>query len=85
MWISRFWGFHANVCVWFESWNLGHVSFNDSELFVDNQENFLKALSERPFEEIFADACYGSFGHATTVGDRMIAEAVGNGILQAYP
>ena len=51
--------------------------------FVDNQENFLDALQEHPYEEIFMDRGYGDFGHATPLGNRILAEKVAPAALRA--
>ena len=42
-------------------------------IFVSNEKNFRQALKEYPIEEIFVDQFAGDFGHATYLGDWLIA------------
>ena len=49
-------------------------------LFVSNRENFLEALEEADFEDIFSDRCYYDFGHGTAKGNRLIAQNLAHAI-----
>lgn len=48
----------------------------DDILFVENRENFRRALAQGRYEEIFMDRFAGTWGHCTSAGNRLIAEAV---------
>ncbi len=58
--------------------------FNGSEdiIFLSNMENFSNALRSDKYEKYFIDRCYGSFGHATPDGNKLIAENAADVILQ---
>lgn len=58
--------------------------FNGSEeiIFLSNKENFSDALRNDKYEKYFIDRCYGSFGHATPEGNKLIAENAADVILQ---
>ena len=43
-------------------------------IFVENKENFEKAIRETKFNDFFADIFAGDFGHCTPLGNRLIAE-----------
>ena len=49
---------------------------SDGVTFVSNQENFTAALREKRYDEIFSDKFAGDFGHATELGNRLIAENI---------
>ena len=55
-------------------------------IFVSNEDNFKAALNESNYGEYFVDYFaatfgYGKFGHATTKGNRLIAEGVADEVL----
>ena len=55
---------------------------NDSEvLIVSNEQNFLDALEVYSYDQLFIDDFGGYFGHATILGNQIIAENVGEVIL----
>ena len=60
--------------------------FNGDEdiIFVSNEENFKEALEKGKYEDYFVDNFGGTFGHATSKGNRLIAENVANVILNKY-
>ncbi len=51
-------------------------------IFVENKNNFLKAIRERPYSYYFSDSFAGDFGHCTRFGNRLIAENVAGIIVQ---
>lgn len=51
--------------------------------FVSNEENFKKALAEKPYDEIFYDRFARTWGHTTTYGHELIARQVLPIVLQA--
>ncbi len=51
---------------------------NDNIIFISNEENFNKALKTGKYEDLFIDHIRPTFGHATQVGNRLIAENVAN-------
>ena len=51
--------------------------------FVDNEASFEQALAEQPYETIFADHCYGDFGHATERGNEILASNIAAVIMKA--
>jgi len=54
---------------------LKHMLKGHSEItFVSNEENFRQALKSHSIEEIFHNQFAGDFGHATDLGNRLIAE-----------
>jgi len=48
---------------------------------VDNEALFKEALGQLPFDRLFWDACYGSFGHATLLGNQLLATNVATTVL----
>ncbi|HEY8280472.1 MAG TPA: GDSL-type esterase/lipase family protein [Bdellovibrionota bacterium] len=44
-------------------------------IFVANINNFREALKTHPREEVFTDSFGGTFGHSTSLGNSLIAEA----------
>jgi len=55
--------------------------WNDDVVFVDNEAIFLEALTREPYDALFWDACFGSFGHTTERGSRLLAGNVADAIL----
>jgi len=53
-------------------------------LFVENRENFRKALKEGGYARVFRDRAFGGWGHCTPEGDRLIAKAVAR-VLSSAP
>ncbi len=53
-------------------------------LIVDNEAVFEQALGTRRYSDLFVDACYGDFGHASPAGNRLLAESVGRAILEEW-
>jgi len=51
-------------------------------IFVSNQENFDKALSEHSYGEVFIDHQSGSWGHATDLGHDLLAESAAKAVLE---
>lgn len=68
--------------------NLKRMFRSDEEVvFVGNENNFRAALNESNYGEYFVDYFaatfgYGKFGHATTKGNRLIAENVAGEVLK---
>lgn len=58
---------------------------DDSVLFVDNQEVFLRALDKKKYQELFFDHFAGDFGHCTPEGNRILAENIARTILGGQP
>jgi len=54
----------------------------DGVYFVDNEETFLRAVTESRYDALFVDHCYGDFGHATRRGNTLLANNVADTILQ---
>ncbi len=52
---------------------------------VDNQDVFEQAVAEHGYDTIFADRCYGDFGHGTPEGNRLLAEQVAGAIAELPP
>lgn len=50
-------------------------------IFVSNEENFKKALENGEYEDYFIDNFAGNWGHATSAGNRLIAENIAEIIL----
>jgi tetratricopeptide (TPR) repeat protein len=50
-------------------------------IFVENRDNFEKALENASYEDLFIDRFAGDFGHATIKGNKLIAENVVKTIL----
>jgi lysophospholipase L1-like esterase len=57
---------------------LGNVS---NVAFVDNENVFLRAVRDRPADEIYMDLFGGIFGHLTAEGNRLLAENIADRIL----
>lgn len=49
--------------------------------FVDNGPLFKRAVAEHGYRGIFFDYCNGDFGHATRLGNRILAENIADSIL----
>lgn len=43
---------------------------------VSNEDNFIQSLNSNEYKKYFIDKFAGNFGHATTLGNRLIAERV---------
>jgi len=54
-------------------------------IFVDNKENFERALKHSQYSEYFSDFFGGDFGHCTRAGNRLIAENLADTILKIIP
>lgn len=56
--------------------------FDGSEdiIFISNEENFKEALENGKYEDYFIDHFRSTFGHATLLGNRLIAENVADTI-----
>ena len=52
-------------------------------IFVSNEENFAAALRQHPYREVFIDHFEGSWGHATALGNQLVARAAARGVLEA--
>ncbi len=50
-------------------------------VFVGNEENFEKALTQMPYTDVFVDNFAGIFGHTTALGSQMIASAAADVIV----
>ena len=59
------------------------IKWRHDVLFVDNYQTFQEALARRPYEDLFIDHCYGDLGHATALGNRLLAENVAQAVLLA--
>lgn len=46
----------------------------DDVIFVENVENFQRALSDHEWNDVFIDRFAGDFGHSTKLGNTLIAE-----------
>lgn len=57
------------------------VEWSGDVVFVDNEALFREALSEEPYGALFWDACFGSFGHTTERGSRLLAGNVARTIM----
>ena len=56
---------------------LGH---RDDVIYLENRENFEKALRQHGYKNLFVDHFAGSFGHFSDQGNRMVAEKVADAI-----
>ena len=54
----------------------------DQIIFVSNENNFKEALEDGEYKDYFVDRQAANFGHGTKKGNYLIAESVGQGILQ---
>ncbi len=50
-------------------------------IIVDNRAVFSRALEQHAYSELFIDRGYGTFGHATALGNQLIAENIAAAIL----
>jgi len=50
-------------------------------VFVDNETVFKEALKQGKYGNCFTDSFGGEFGHCTPKGNRLLAENIGNIIL----
>ncbi|MBU0981055.1 MAG: tetratricopeptide repeat protein [Nanoarchaeota archaeon] len=58
--------------------------FSDKDvILVGNEDNFKAALSSHDYDDIFQDRNYGTWGHGTEHGNRLIAESVSEKIIPA--
>jgi tetratricopeptide (TPR) repeat protein len=51
-------------------------------IFVENRDNFEKALENASYEDLFIDRFAGDFGHCTVRGNKLIAENVADAIVK---
>ncbi|MDD5021211.1 MAG: hypothetical protein PHR82_03620 [Endomicrobiaceae bacterium] len=56
--------------------------YKDKIIFVSNEYNFKEKLKKLAFFDLFVDNFGGTFGHCTKLGNKLIAENVGNVILK---
>ena len=49
---------------------------------VDNQEPFHGYIQQGRYDELFTDHCYGDLGHATPLGNRLIAQNIARALLR---
>jgi len=49
--------------------------------YVDNGLNFVEALKDKKYEELFTDDFGGNFGHMTPAGNRLVATSVMKALL----
>lgn len=54
----------------------------DGVSFISNQENFAAALETHPYDRLFVDRFAGDFGHATSLGNQLIAQNVAAALLE---
>ena len=52
--------------------------------FVDNEEDFQRAVGERGYNSVFTDAFAGDFGHCNRAGNRIIADNIADVILGEF-
>ena len=52
-------------------------------IFVDNEASFQEAIKKEGYSEYFTDMFGGVFGHCTPKGNRLLAENIANGIIEA--
>lgn len=57
------------------------TNLKDCIIFVSNEHNFNNYLKNKDYFSVFTDQFAGTFGHCTDLGNTMIAENVGNVIL----
>ena len=53
----------------------------DDVVYVDNGPLFREALDEHEYAELFMDRFFGDFGHATALGNRLLADNVADVLL----
>jgi len=53
----------------------------ENMIFVENRENFQKALAKSCYDDYFTDHVGGDFGHCTPRGNRLLAENVADAVL----
>ncbi len=67
---------------------LKHILKNEAHfesiLWVENKENFLKALEGRRYKDYFHDRFASDFGHCTKKGNRLIAQQLADTILEKF-
>lgn len=54
------------------------------DFFLSNEVAFKKALSEKPFEEVFVDQFGDDFGHCTEFGNSLIAQSAAELVLKIW-
>ena len=59
-----------------------HVEARVGARLVDNQQSFEDAVATHGYDAVFEDRCYGNLGHATALGNRILAENVSQVILE---
>lgn len=57
-------------------------SENHKVIYVENKQNFTRALRQVPYENYFTDTFGGDFGHCTRKGNRLIAENIASVLLE---
>ncbi len=76
------------VCVQYPNRDVDSLKrlFESTEglIFVDNGPPFREALKRYRFEELFTDRFGGDFGHATPLGNRILAENIAKTILEYF-
>lgn len=55
---------------------LKKIFLDENTIFVDNENNFKKALSKTKYEDLFVDNFGGDFGHGTKSGNLLIAKNI---------
>lgn len=53
-------------------------------VFIDNKKSFVRAVAAGRYEDYFQDRAFGSWGHATAKGNRLIAENAAREVLGIY-
>ena len=56
-------------------------NYNTEIIFISNEDNFNIALKENAYDDLFIDRMESNWGHATTKGNRLIAENVAEIVL----
>ena len=52
-------------------------------VFVENKENFVRAVAQTRYADIFRDRFQKTWGHCTTKGDRLVAENVRDALINS--
>jgi len=56
------------------------LDHRDDVIYLENRQNFLEALHQREYRELFADHFAGSFGHLTDDGNLLVARNVAHAV-----
>ena len=51
---------------------------------MDNENLFIKAISQGKYDDYFIDRCGGDFGHGTEKGNRLLAKNIADVILKEF-